>query len=322
MKNTSWIKKTISVLLVLVASIALFFAQSSYWVNHTVFNQQNFTSIATSAVTAPTSLDAISSQVVDRALQDRPVAQRVLGDRAEKLVASLLGSDFSTQAINKVVGATYKYITTPDRQDIKIELAPITGPISTVLNLAQQGDSNVAQSVESIPDEIVLVESDSFVDLSGVVSMMLWVGPLFWLIALAGFAIYIYIHRDKYAKAVYIVGTSIIIVAILGILARPVLPAPISSMIPVSNLRPVVANVSDAFLAPFQAQMITMLIVTAIALLIFSQRNLIARWVQKLGAMVARESAPAPVKPSTKPAVKTDAKPVAKTTATKTTKKK
>lgn len=300
MKTNSWVVKTISILLILVASISLFLAQSSYWVNHTVFNQQNFSTLVSGAVLEQSSRDAIASQVVDKALQDRPIAQRVIGDRAQNLVSSLLGSDFATQAINKVVNVTYTYITTPNRQDIKIELAGVTAPILAVLNLVQASDSNAAQKVESIPDEIVLVDSDAFVDLSGVVSMMLWVGPLFWLLTIAGFALYIYIHRQTYARAVYVVGASIIIIAILGMLTRPILPAPISSMVPISNLRPVIENVTDAFLIPFQTQMASMLFVTVIALIIFSQRHALLRWVQKLGAMMARETvSAAPAKPST-----------------------
>ncbi len=303
MKTNSWVIKTISVLLVLIASVSLFLAQSSYWINHTVFNQQNFSSLVTGALLEPTSRDAIASQVVDTALQNRPVLTKLIGDRAEKLVSSLLGSDFSTQAINRVVNATYKYLTTPDRQDIKIELAGITTPISTILNLVQQGDSNVAQTIDSIPDEIVLVQSSAFPNLSGAVSTMLWLGPLFWLLALVGFGIYIYLYRKRYAMAVYIVGSSIVVVALIGIFTRPALPPPVASLIPISNLRPVIENVSDAFLEPFQMQMIIMLVVTLVALLIFSQRKLIAGWIQKLGAMVARESVPAPTKVvSSKPA--------------------
>lgn len=310
MKKHSWIAKTVSILLILIASVSLFMAQSSYWINHTVFNQKNFSSLVSGAVLQQTSRDAVATSVVDAALQDRPVLQRVIGDRAEVLVSSLLGSDFSTQTINRVVNATYKYITTPDRQDIKIELSGITAPITSILTLAQQGDSNAAQTIDSIPDEIVLLRSDEFVDLSGVVSTMLWVGPLFWLLAVAAFGVYIYMHRAHYAKAVYIVGASVAIVALLGILARPALPPPIASLLPTANLRPAIQNVSDAFLAPFQAQMVTMLVVTLIAVLIFSQRHTIARWVQKLGGMIARESAPSP------------AKPVAKTKTVKVAKKK
>jgi hypothetical protein len=322
MKKNSWIIRTVSILLLLIASVSLFLAQSSYWVNHTVFNQQNFSSLVSEAVLEPDSRDAIASQVVDTALQNRPVIKKVIGDRAEKLVSSLLGSDFSSQAINRVVNATYKYITTPDRQDIKIELAGITTPISAILNLVQQGDSNAAQTVDSIPDEIVLVQSDAFPNLSGVVSTMLWLGPLFWLVSLVGFIVYIYIHRAKYAKAVYIVGTSIAVVAVLGILTRPALPPPVASLIPISNLRPVVENVSDAFLAPFQAQMVIMLVVTAIAVLIFSQRYTISGWIQKLGAWIARESAPVSTKPVVVSPAKTATKSTAKKPVSKTTKKK
>lgn len=312
MKANPWVTKTISILLLLLASVSLFLAQSSYWVNHTVFNQENFSSLVHEAVLEQSSRDAVAAQVVDRALQNRPVAERVIGDRAEKLVSSLLGSDFSSQAINKIVNVTYTYITTPDRQDIKIELAGIKEPILTVLNLAQRGEGEAAQRIESVPDEIVLVESDEFVDLSGAVSAMLWIGPLFWLLTIGSFALYIYLHRFRYAKAVYIVGASIVVVAITGVLTRPVLPAPISSLVPVSNLRPIVENVTDAFLVPFQVQMVSMLVVTLIALIIFSQRYRIARGVQKLGSMISRETVPVSEKPTAGPEPTTRKEPAKK----------
>ncbi|MFZ1301149.1 MAG: hypothetical protein WAQ27_01025 [Candidatus Microsaccharimonas sp.] len=306
MKKNTWIIKTISVLLILVASVSLFLAQSAYWVNHTIFNQENFTATVTEAVLLPTSRDAIASSVVDTALADKPVIKRIIGDRAEKLISSLLDSDLSNQAITRVVNMTYKYITTPDREDIKIELSGITGPISTILTLVQAGDSNAAQTINSIPDEIVLLESDAAPDLSGVVSLMLWVGPLLWLVTLGAYALYIYLHRKNYAKAVYIAGASIIVVAILGALARPALPPPVASLIPVSNLRPVALNVTDAFLVSFQSQMVSMLLVTVIVLIVFSQRYRIVRWAQKVGSMVG--TSPAQVSEPKAPAKKTPAK--------------
>jgi len=290
-----WVRRTGGALLTLGASVALFFAQSSYWVNHSIFNQQNFSTIATEAVLQPDSRDAIASTVVDRTLEDRPVVQRLIGDRAQKLVSSLLASDFSTQAVSRVVSATYKYITTSDRQDIVIELAGIKAPVSKIITLVQPEDSDLATTVDSIPDEILLVESDSFPDLSRLVTTMLWVGPLMWLAALGLFAGFIYMHRRKYARAVYIVGLSIGLVALFGILTRPFVPPPIASLLPRSDLRPVVQNISDAFLAPFQAQMVIMLIVVAVAIALFSLRKVIARQFQRLSLLISPKT-PEPIK--------------------------
>jgi len=287
MKTKVWVTRTVGALLIIGASVALFFAQSSYWVNHTVFNQQNFSAVATEAIVQPSSRDAIATTVVNRALEDRPVAQRVIGDRAEKLVSSLLGSDFSSQAVSRVVSATYKYITTPDRQDVVIELQGIKAPVSQIITLAQAEDSNLAVTVDSIPDEIKLVESDEFPDLSGIVTTMLWVGPLLWLLSIGLFTLYIYLHRKNYALAVYTVGVSIGVVALLGILTRPIVPPPVASLIPQSDLRPVVQNISDAFLAPFQMQMVWMLVAVIVALAIFSLRKIIARQFQKVAVMIS-----------------------------------
>lgn len=290
MKTNVWLSRTIGALLIIGASIALFLAQSSYWVNNTISNQSSFTETTTKALLQQSSRDAIASTVVDKTLENRPIVQRVIGDRAGKLVSSLLDSDFSSQALSRVIGTTYKYITTTNRQDIVVELEAIKVPVSRIISLAQAEDSNAAATIDSIPDEIVLVESESFPDLSRFVQIMLWVGPLFWLATIALFAAYIYMHRAKYDKAVYVVGASIGVVALLGILARPVLPPPIASMVPQSELRPVVQNVSDAFLALFQAQMVFMLIAVIIVITIFSLRRVIARQFQKLTTMISAKT--------------------------------
>ncbi len=110
-KQRSTIVKVASVLLILCAAAALFVAESAYWVNHTIFDQKNFSTIVTQQLTTSESRKAIATTVVNRALEDRPVAQRLFGERAIALVSGLLDSDASRQAITALSTKTYAYVT-------------------------------------------------------------------------------------------------------------------------------------------------------------------------------------------------------------------
>lgn len=264
--------KIISVTMVVLAAITLFLAQSAYWINHTVFNEQNFSNTITSTILTETNRDAIATSVVNQALADRPVAMRLVGDRAIALTSGLLGTDLSSQLIATLTSKTYAYTTSSDRQDIAVDLTAIKAPISTLVTLADQAGRDVNVSVDQIPDEIVLLKSESFPDLSGAVKTMLWLGPLLWLSTIVLFASYIYIGRKNYAKRVYVVGFTIAGIAILGLATAPFIPAPLAAAVPTITLRPVAESLAVAFLAPFKNQMWYMLGISLVALAIFSLR--------------------------------------------------
>lgn len=261
-----------TVLLLVVGAISLFFAQSAYWINHTVFDKESFSTITTDALTSQSSRDAIASSVVNKALEDRPVAKKVIGERVISLTSGLLGSDFSNQAISALSSKTYAYATASNRQDIAIDLTAVKDPLNGIIALAESQGASVPEPKREIPDEIVLIESDNFPDLSGAVKAMLWLGPVFWLTTLITFSIFIYLGRKNYAKRVYLVGLSIIIISLLGIFTSPFIPPPIAAAVPNIDLRPVAQNIAQGFLAPFTTQMYVMLGTTLIALLVFNQR--------------------------------------------------
>lgn len=261
-----------SIALLVAAAILLFLAQSAYWVNHTIFNQANFSNITTTALLSESSRDAIADSVVNKSLENRPVVKQVVGDRASALISGLLDSDLSNQAVKGLTNKTYSYVTSSDRQDIKIDLISIKTPIESVITITQRENGPVASTLNQVPDEIVLVRSDAFPDLSGTVKLMLWLGPFLWLGALASFAAYIYIGRAIYARRVYVAGGTIIAVALFGLAATPFIPPPVAAAVPNIDLRVVAENLANGFLAPFRTQMLNMLGITSIVLLAFSLR--------------------------------------------------
>lgn len=272
--------------LLFFAALTLFFAQSSYWVNHTVFNQENFTRITTTALLSESSRDAVATSVVNASLNDKPIIKRIAGERAQSLISGLLGTDLSTQAVTALTNKTYAYTTSSNRQDIAIDLTAIKTPITTIVDLAESKGVDVPQTRIQLPDQIVLLESDAFPDLSGGVKAMLWLGPLFWLSTIILFGLYIYLGRKNYAKRVYTAGLAVIVVAVLGLLANPFVPPPIAAAVPNIDLRPVAENLAAGFLAPFQTQMYYMLGATLVVLAAFNQRFNILAVFRSVGTRV------------------------------------
>lgn len=282
-KGESTLNKVLSIIVLAFAMLFLFLAQSAYWINHTVFDQESFTEITTTAFQEESSRDAISKVIVNNALEDRPVLQRVVGERAQSLISGLLASDLSNQAVNALASRTYQYATSSDRQDIAINLTGIKDPLSNVLTISQNDEA--LDKVSNLPDEITLLESDSFPDLSGFVVAMLWFGPLLWFVTILLLVIYMLMGKKEYAKRVYFGGAAIIAVGIFGYLTSPYVPSPIAASIPTIEVRPLAENLLSGYLEPFRTQMVVMVSVTAVALIFFNQRynlmNLPGRFSRK-----------------------------------------
>lgn len=306
MTSNRTLSKISSVILLLFAAAMLFMAQSSYWINHTLFNQTTFSQITSQAILEESSRDAVATALVDKALADRPVLMRTVGERVTSFVSGLLGSDLSAQLIKTLSSKTYAYITASNREDIAINLEGIKAPLAGMVDLAQSaGRGERLESIEEkLPNEIVLAKSSDFPDLSRTVQVMLWLGPLFWLASLLSFAGYIYMGRRDYARRVYWVGGTIAAVALLGIVTAPFIPAPVAAAMPNINLRPVAINLANGFLQPFIAQMYWMLGITLLALLIFNQRFHLLMLLRSLESSLSNSAA----KRSSKPRGVDDAK--------------
>lgn len=276
-----WLNRYKSIFLLSIAGALLLLAQSSYWINHTIFNKQTFTSLATSVIEREDSRQAIAATVVDKALEDRPVLQRTISNRATQLVAGLLGTDLAHQTLSGVVDRVYTYATSKDQQPIEVDLAAITTPLAGVIAFAERQGREVAFDPESIPDSIELFDPSGLPNVYQYSVVMLWLGPLCWLGAAGLFAAYIYRGRKVYARRVYIVGAVIIAIGIIGLLAGPIVPPPLVAQVPLTGLRGVVDDLIRTFLQPFTQQMWNMLGITIFTLLLFNQRFTLLKLIQK-----------------------------------------
>ncbi len=277
-----WLTKHKSIFGLTLAGVLLLLAQSAFWINHTIFDKATFSTIVTSTINTEQSRQAIAATVVGRTLQDRPVIRRIAGDKATQLISGLLGTDLAAQTINTVVDRSYTYLTSENPESIEIDLLPIKTPLAGLVSFAESQGREVNFDVNSVPDSIMLFDASNLPNIYGYSVLMLWLGPLFWLGSFGLFAIYMYRGRRVYAKRIYIVGTVIILVSFVGLLFGPLLPPPISALVPVTELRSVVGSLVGALLAPFTSQMYVTIASTAIILAIFSQRFTILHLFQKV----------------------------------------
>ncbi len=271
----------LSALLIALASISLLLAQGSMWVKHTIFNQNEFKSIAVSTLSQLQNRDAIARTVVDATLADRPIVQRLAGDRLASFTSGLLASDIGERAISGVITKLYAYVTNPNPQDVRLELTVIKQPLSVLAQLAQSSNDNLMNfNSEDIPETLVLVRAADIPNVSGIYRAFIWLAPLFWLLTAVLFGTYIYLHRAVYARYVYHVYVAIATVALIGLFFGPFIPQSVGSMVANSSSSQVVTNLVSAYLAPFSQQMWTMLGAATIAIIIFWQRGRIGHGVQ------------------------------------------
>lgn len=284
--------RILSIILIVSASILLFFAQSARWINHQIFNQQNFTNSVLTGIQEESSRRAIAAAVVDKTLADRPLVRQYAGERLVAVTAGLLDSDLSSQALRYLTNDLYAYVTAPNRKDVAINLIAIKEPLAQIAELARNPETaeKIDSLGENIPDTVTVLRSNDVPDLSGTVSTLLWLSPLLWLGSLTLFSTYIYFGRRQFARRVYVVGVAVMVVAVTGVLTYPFVPPPVMAAIPTIELRPVAENLSKQFLGSFRAQMAAMFIYAAVATLLFNQRQNLRTLLTKIVSLIPNSS--------------------------------
>lgn len=277
-KLTGW-KLWVGLVLLLIGGLGLFMGQSAVWVSSTVFNQKMFVETTNNVLTTEESRNDIAALIVDRALDDRPVVKRLVSGQATALLSGLLGSDLVSNIYTRVANSAYAYITSPNQQDIAIDLTSIKTPLSGVVSFAENRGQTVQFDPSQIPDQIVLLDADDVPDLSGYIQAILVLNVLFWALAIITFAGYILLKKDGRVRRTYQVLAVISLVAVIGLLTGPFVPPMIASFVSIIQARDLVTALTSAYLAPFVAQMWTMLIIAGFIALALALRNQVKRGV-------------------------------------------
>jgi hypothetical protein len=165
-----------------VASFLLVITNSAIWINHAIFDTSTFTKTAVASITSPASTQALASEVVDRALADKPTVKAVAGPTATKLVGGLLESDQFSTVLTKAVTKLQVYLTTSDSQQksISIDLTGVKNVVSTLVGVADNrgidlpNDGAAADKVAALPDQLVLLDANNVPSLYSYGVVFLW----------------------------------------------------------------------------------------------------------------------------------------------------
>lgn len=259
-------------IILVVATLSLLLAQSSYWVRHVFFDRSEFTTITSNAIQEQSSRDALAATITEAALEDRPVLRDTIGDRMTSLISGMLASDLGDKLVTSGIVRTQAYLIAPNRDDVAINLSSVKSAVAAFTSLSETVGREPRINPSDIPDEIVLLDKDALPDLSGLVKIMMWLAPLFWLVAIGGLVAFMVLGRADYARRVYVVYGSIIAVAAIGIFMGPFVPPAIATLISNINIQSVATNLTAALLEPFIMQMWYMIGAASVVVLIFWQR--------------------------------------------------
>lgn len=238
-----------------VTVFLLLISQTAFWLHNTIFNTQNFTNIATTAITSESSRQSIASGIVDKALEGRPAIQSAIGGRLTNLVTGLLGTDLVEQSTEKAIQKAQLLVTTPRKPPVVLDL---TGIKQTATKLADVLNRNGDEKIDpaNIPDQIVLINTDKIPNFYNYGIAVLWLGPLSLLTALALFAWWIYkgaltaVRVKRFRIVLGIVFASGVIALIVGPLVKPAF----LSVAETAQAMTLLGNIFDGFIKPFNDQ--------------------------------------------------------------------
>lgn len=258
----SGFKKNI-VISAIVAAFLLTIANSAIWVNQQLFNTTNFTQTAVSSVTSESSRRAIASEITDRALADYPSIKNVVDDYAINFISGLLGSDRAEKLTTRVVSKLQIILTSKRPEPIVINLEGLKTTIGKLIEISgREGESKIDPA--KIPSEITVLDTQKIPSFYQAGVVMSWLSPFAVLGAIALLAIPYFKNRKHYASIMLAQSAIIFVGGLFMLLIGPLFKPQVLANINSANMRVVVGNLYDAFIATFNSQTYVLILLTVI----------------------------------------------------------
>jgi hypothetical protein len=245
----------------IISALLLIIANSAFWFNNYIFNTANFTQLTTTALLSDSSRNAISGEIVDKALANRPAIRNAVQEPATKLIAGLLDANIAKNVLNRAVTRLQIAVTSKNPESIAIDLTSIKGTLNTVVTVANSVSGKTADEnsfdPNNIPDQIVLVDAQNLPNIYTLGTVLLWLGPISLLIGLLLLGYAIYQSRrslEALSKTLALEGVIVMLGGVVAYLIGPLFQPIILAQVPDPNLRVVVTDIYQAFIGKFNAQ--------------------------------------------------------------------
>ena len=236
----------------IMAALLLLVANSAIWINRAVFDTQEFTSISTSALTSESSRQALAGEIVDRALQNNPSVAAVVTEPATNIIAGLLGSQQAENAFSKIISKVQILLTSKKPESITYDLTGIKTTVSKLLTVANKDQA--VDKVAELPDSITVFDADKVPSFYQYGVIMTLLAPFAFLLALVLLVMPHVNKRYKTEKLLLVQGGVLVGTGLMALLIGPIFRPPVLAQVANANLRVVVENFYNAFIASFNAQ--------------------------------------------------------------------
>lgn len=243
----------------LVAALAGFFlliANSGYWVNRYVFNENKFSQIAVTSILSSDSRQAIAEGVSTKLYENRPIAKRVLAEPTTSIVNGILGSPRLQAPLTDLVKRINVRMTSKTQPEVALDLSGVKSTLSQFIGTVNNATPNndISFSPDNIPDKIVIIKSDNLPNLYNYSVAILWLSPITLIAGLLLMILPYIWWRNRYKTIMTTQAIMLFIVGGVALMIGPLFRPLVLGSLPGDAARTVVGNLYNTFLATFEHQ--------------------------------------------------------------------
>lgn len=254
--TTNWYKVRLGAFFGLIV-IFLLISLTAFWLQRTIFNTERFTATTTEALLQESSRQSIGSVVASKILAEQPTLKMFLGDKLAGQVSGLLGTEFAQNSIGRLAREAQLVVTSPVRKPLTFQLSSIKTAIVSVQGLASRAGQDVPGSItaQSIPDEVVIIDTSKIPNINKIAIMTGWIGPVAFILALVSLIWWIRRGGKKYRlRRIQIACTVVIITSLVAMAIGPLAEPAIIAVGQDASSQTLLSNVYNAFMKSFYHQ--------------------------------------------------------------------
>ncbi len=237
--------------------VFLLISLTAFWLQRTVFSTERFTAITTEALLQESSRQSIGNVVAGQILAEKPALKMVLGDKLAGQVSGLLGTEFAKNSVGRVAREAQLIITSPARKPLTFHLTSIKGALVSIQGVASRVGQEVpgGLTADSIPDEIVIVDTSQIPNVNKIAIITGWLGPLTFLLAVVGLIAWVKRGGKKYyLKRMQISSLVVVITALIAMMIGPLVEPAILAVAQDAPTQTLLSNIFNALMQPFYEQ--------------------------------------------------------------------
>lgn len=237
--------------------VLIFIAMTSFWLQRTIFDTRQFTTITTTAFTKESSRQSVAQIITDRIFAEHTALRIVFAQTLSQHIATLLGTDIATQSVTRAAQEAQLLVTSPRKSPVVVDLTAIKTAIVSIQNATGRIDSTQRINVDDIPDSVVILDTEQLPNFYGAAVVVMWLGPLSLAAAVALFGWWVYRGRHgAVIKRLQIVLLATIAVAGIILLVGPLVEPVFVSVGRDATEQTLLRNIYEGFIAPFNHQAI------------------------------------------------------------------